>query len=915
MYSTIFYTNKFKDLNDNYYQLLIQKENYTGSSYNIKLADGYSLTHTLRGGRDAEYLPVQGSELNFSLLTENDDNLLKDSSFDFNYLYGISKFWKEKIMTISSGSLSPSTDESLNTILYADGGDFTNILYQNNNFESGVEYKLVIEFKIDDAANEHVFAAHLFNESDTSISQQILINVDDEIDIVKTIKFTANSNYDSFGLIAQGADVTVTIYKVELSKVENYFQLMTTDYNQYKVNLYSESNIIQNSNFDKRLQYWKSQINDNNYWDYSNTYKAIQTIVNETTDVLYQNHNIDPNLSYDFNLSFGVSAINNTKVYVRFYSINIDFDPPTDVLICSGSSGTWSYVNIDFDQTNSYSLGTQNIFEFTGQINPIDFYTGIGFFVQSNNVTVNLLNFKVSEFNKLQFSGWIKPDNIYRRFLDEKYFIDINAIDGLADLKNVEYLANYSYTKIIDILINCLESTGLNLPIEIQNNTFENSNSSFNWYDTYVHQSRWITSKKNPKEYASVYQVLEDILINFFVRLRQDGGRWVIQNISENETKRLLQISGSSFISISDKDDRIVDITDYPFIKGSDEIGMIAPIKSLTTTVNNTLYEDSFIFNSEFDLDLQSWSGSTNWTQFIRNSGDGNGFLNCRINSTAGGTSFYTVKQLAVVPDIPPSIYVYDSRIKISFDLSLISRPLPAVDSTPLLRVYAWRQRSGFDTGTVGEVREIQLSGLTIGEWNNYEFEYQLFSDINTYNIILLEIQLVSFTSGKEYEFYLDNVYMTFDYKKKPDEKSKVIISTDNPNPLLENRQIELEFGDSRYTNDQAAIMLSNDPRDFTSNWSNGSITGVTLSELYSTMYFNQNSKYKKYLKVDVLDSNCKINSNSLVRFNGTTYRIIGFSKQILTGTVAIECIEFINNELLDVVIDKYQSWTQYDSV
>src|SRR5579859_5781760 len=78
----------------------------------------------------------------------------------------------------------------------------------------------------------------------------------------------------------------------------------------------------------------------------------------------------------------------------------------------------------------------------------------------------------------LYWIGFVKPENFVRPFLKPyNYFITVNAVDGLADLKNIDFRST-GQTTLIGAIKYCLNQTGLNLPVYDQLNITESIGGS-----------------------------------------------------------------------------------------------------------------------------------------------------------------------------------------------------------------------------------------------------------------------------------------------------------------------------------------------------------------------------------------------------------------------------------------------------
>jgi hypothetical protein len=61
------------------------------------------------------------------------------------------------------------------------------------------------------------------------------------------------------------------------------------------------------------------------------------------------------------------------------------------------------------------------------------------------------------------------------------------------------------------------------------------------------------------------------------------------------------------------------------------------------------------------------------------------------------------------------------------------------------------------------------------------------------------------------------------------------------------------------------------------------------------------------------MDLNNKINNNSVVVFENTDFKVVGLTKQYLTGITTLECVELRNDVDEDLIIDSYPAWTDYN--
>jgi len=895
MYNNLFYTNFFEDLNGNEYQLLIDKYDYTGTSFNIKMADAYSLTHTLRGGRDGDYNSVIGSELNFSILAENDDNLFKDASFDFNYLNTLSKFWSEYQFSFSNVSNTYSITDDLQLLLNSTGDDYGTSITQEVIIYSGYNYTVQIEHELVDSYNDSLFELILFN-SDTDF-QKVTINQNVEFDGTKTVKFNANSNYSNAGLILKGVDAFAFVRGAKLYRTINYFDLMTSDYKEFKVSLNSKRNLFQNHKFDT-LQYWLHKDNGFNGWTYSDISKAtIYVTFENTSDALYQSVYLNSGSTVNVDLIFGFSdsAFPFSKVNLMVDNNNIE--------LCSGFT-----VKSGFTLTSLYTVNGFEYYNLKGDLYLTGNTRDIGICFNSTISNVSLTDFTIKCLQN-DFTGWIQPDNMSRKFINNNYFIDINAIDGLATLKKINFGTANELGKVSTIVQHCLKQTGLNLPIEVQNNIREVS--GIYWFDAYIDKSKWLTyDDRGIIEYENCYKVLEDILSTFYASVKQVNGRWLIANHSEIISNRLSVTSASTKTIFSDYN-RKVNITGYPIIPDTDEMSMIQPYRGIITQANNNWFEDSFSYDSGFDNNIGGWSATT-FTLVQHATVNNRNVIRAQINPSNFYGSLCKLKQIVYIPDNPPS-YVTDSEISISFDIRFAAKR-----SYGFLNLYLYENRNGISGTTVTHFGRWEVSGMTTNVWYNLSTGL---TNVSNYvrNDTIFEFELDTGVGEHNWDIYLDNIYLKFEFGTEPDKKSRYRLFniTGGISPAIENKEQELQFADTEFTGDRSALFKSNNYRNFTRRWKNAdsSISGTTLIALYSNQFMRENQKYKRYIKVDVMDKTNKINNGSIFVFENVNYKLVGYSKQVLTGIVSVEGIEIRNDEvdtISDFYEDQHLAWTNY---
>lgn len=140
------------------------------------------------------------------------------------------------------------------------------------------------------------------------------------------------------------------------------------------------------------------------------------------------------------------------------------------------------------------------------------------------------------------WQGFLVPSLFSERYITPPYESSFTFIDGLEDLENIPFL-DFNDNKLagnlslLNIIIFCLKSTGLNLPIRSGINLYSTAMASTATDDpltqTFVNQSSFYIDEENT---PSCKYVLENILKPFGARIRQWGGYWNITRIEEEYT-------------------------------------------------------------------------------------------------------------------------------------------------------------------------------------------------------------------------------------------------------------------------------------------------------------------------------------------------------------------------------------------
>jgi len=182
----------------------------------------------------------------------------------------------------------------------------------------------------------------------------------------------------------------------------------------------------------------------------------------------------------------------------------------------------------------------------------------------------NVFSVKLYRLNIIIFQGFLKPDGLYQSYTDNEWDINLQCVDGLGLLADLAFVKSdgVPYTgkmRIIDIIRNCLNRTGLKLRVNtLVDIEFYGMVTGFNadvLANAYINTDRF---RKSDKEtISSCQEVLESILSIFSAVLTQENGEWFIYRpsavfLSSNPSFRRYEVDGVNPVAHSINLKRII---------------------------------------------------------------------------------------------------------------------------------------------------------------------------------------------------------------------------------------------------------------------------------------------------------------------------------------------------------------------
>ena len=142
--------------------------------------------------------------------------------------------------------------------------------------------------------------------------------------------------------------------------------------------------------------------------------------------------------------------------------------------------------------------------------------------------------------NKLIFRGFLKPDGVFESFVEDRWLLNLECIDGLGTLENLSFVKENGLfftgrLKAIDIIYNCLKRIGIPMKFNTSINIYYDGLTPMDNLDpfatVYLSVDRFI--KTDNITIMSCEEVLTSVLDIFGCVITQKDGEWFIYNPNE----------------------------------------------------------------------------------------------------------------------------------------------------------------------------------------------------------------------------------------------------------------------------------------------------------------------------------------------------------------------------------------------
>lgn len=473
-----------------------------------------------------------------------------------------------------------------------------------------------------------------------------------------------------------------------------------------------------------------------------------------------------------------------------------------------------------------------------------------------------------------KWTGYLQPGNLERELFGETYQIQLSATDGLADLKDIEYLnSGVVYTdrvSIMTVVKRCLEFIGFDIDFKVQLGTYEDTamlSTDLALDKTTIDNRRFIKVVDGRQTAKNCYDVLTEVLKFWNCTLRQSAGNYWI--ITEHEANSYVHTVTYSTLAVASRvaSDLQVDIDAYDnFQPGM--LAKVAPVKKTGITFRNRNLGDT-LFGAGTTWTDSGFEGVT-WTTPDE--------LYVTTTAEAAETVLWVESGNISVTKIDDEDYLSlhfsldeGSITPSTADIYLKVEILKA-GATEYTTVLAW-QLLGAAT------KEYTLS-TALSETGNYKvrFSFKSYSAITAFNDTIYEMTLHAVYSGSDVTF---DTYM------------EAVNSSPAGNKTFEDTIL---FGDTNQDNDIGALKISGVRTD---NWRRyGKTDDIPILKLYAFQKLISYQTWKNYIRGEIYDASRNLSPHGYVTLETLLYRWVSVTYSAVNKTWSGELIQVLTADV-----------------
>ena len=533
--------------------------------------------------------------------------------------------------------------------------------------------------------------------------------------------------------------------------------------------------------------------------------------------------------------------------------------------------------------------------------------------------------------SSLEWVGWLQPDNFRRPLVAKggKYYISLSAVDGLANLKKIEFVnasdgSQYEdRVTIMTTIKRALEHVGFELDFRVQLATWCSNDSLMLSTDCALDKAtcdsrRFRKTKEGRFVNTNCYQVISELLKPFNCHLIQSQGEYWIVNPRDYFVDTFKILWSDLTIDSTSLIDSRTDITaaETDTMRTIGEVQRIAPLEQINVSFRDRNIGDSLLSNGDFAIgNTDEWvnRAGADWGVFSLVAHGDDNELYCLHRDTVDGTptepiSFYSVAQ-HVVPRGDADILSVLFKVRCT-----------QITMDPGFSGSSWQEsvqlvcqlRKGSPTGVV--ISSISYPFLPLKRTDTAYTIYQ-----SDFNISVEDDYYIEFITDKvainwsDYDFInlrFDEFSIITQYSTGDDitfDKHYKITNTDSS--FIGVEKIELNFGDSVSDSDIASFQIGGIRTETWNRWLKNE--DISINILAGQNIIENYSKYKNYRRLVLFDdweANPRLFPHRLIVISGVTYQIVSWKviyKILMPKTIEVDLVELLSDVVTTSVLEE----------
>jgi hypothetical protein len=360
--------------------------------------------------------------------------------------------------------------------------------------------------------------------------------------------------------------------------------------------------------------------------------------------------------------------------------------------------------------------------------------------------------------------------------------------------------------------------------------------------------------------------------------LVQDGGKYWITNPQEKNSFYFPVPWATMTAGTRTAQNLAIDLSAFKY-RSRGEVQKLTPVEAAEISFRDRNIGDSLMTNGDFSNGLTGWSnsGMTGFTevneegriQFVNENGEDDG-------------DYVYYQNIAVTPTGE------DDKLAIEYDHRLVSKTHDPSDDDryPKIQVKVYTSAGAFvGSGLLsrtGDDWKTVYTEIIITEDTNYQIRF--YCDTDTSSPVTDSV------------IAIDNVRVNAIYKTADVTFDRFFKTTNSDSDFIKVEELELNFGDSTGDSDIAGFHKG---ANRTETWNRyGKTESSSINFLAGQNIIENFSKYKNYLRLDIVDPSDTINSYNLLTVQSRDYQIISHSIKYATGKrkeIQAELAEVLN--------------------